>query len=179
MSYKDKRTRLILALTIVMISVIGCLGPTTIPKQVDTPGPSFAMTRANPSPTSLPLPAPSSRARSPSATGTLGFEQQLAACHAIPNQSVQQVTETTRLFINLPKAIYPDKSHNLRFTTVEGDATAGYISNAGLPGEAFQATPDCWSYYYEFDGNGEVDLQVSSALEDYPDYFVRFLVGSH
>lgn len=109
-------------------------------------------------------------------TNTASFEQKLAACHAIPHNSTQKVVDTTRLFINLPKDIYPDKEHNLQFKTVSGNAFAGWISNAGPPGEAFEATPECWSYYYEFGGKGEVDLTVKSAVAEMPDYFVRFIV---
>lgn len=94
-------------------------------------------------------------------------------CGGIPNGSTQEVPETTRLFINLPKDVYPDKEHNLRFKTINGNATAGWVSNAGPYGEAFPAheNPGCWSYYYEFDGHGEIDLTVE------PDYSVRFIVG--
>lgn len=102
--------------------------------------------------------------------------QKTPACPSIPNGSVQTVRETTRLFINIPKDAYPDKERNLQFKTVSGSATSGYISNGGLPGEAFESTSSCWSYYNEFDGIGEVDLTVKSAMKDRPDYFVRFIV---
>ena len=134
---------------------------------------------ADRSPTSLPSPLPSAFSPATPQAGPGGLEQKLAACHSIPEDSVQVVSETTRLFLNLPKDIYPDKLHNLHFTTVAGNATAGWISNAGPMGEAFQSTPACWSYYYEFDGTGEVDLRVPSAAAGVPDYSVRFLVRSH
>lgn len=111
---------------------------------------------------------------SPVATSTLN--QEPPACPSIPNGSTQTIIDTTRLFINIPKDIYPDKDNNLQFKTVSGNATSGYISNGGLPGEAFETTPSCWSYYNEFDGNGEVDLTVKSAIKNMPDYFVRFIV---
>ncbi len=91
-------------------------------------------------------------------------------CGGIPNGSRENVKETTRLFINLPKDIFPDKENNLRFKTVSGNATAGRISNAGPYGEAFSGNNDCWSYYYEFDGKGEVDLTAN------PNYHVRFVI---
>lgn len=94
----------------------------------------------------------------------------------IPNNSVQQVKETSRMFINMPKDSYPkDILHS--WTTVAGNATAGYISNGGLPGEGLDATPGCWSTYMEFDGSGEVDLRVKGVVEGAPDYFVRFIVS--
>lgn len=110
------------------------------------------------------------------ATST-SFEQKLAACNAIPYNSTQKIVATTRLFINLPKDIYPDEEHNLKFSTVSGNATAGWLGNCGFPGTGCQATPECWSYYYEFDGDGEIDLTVKSVIKDMPDYFVRFIVS--
>ena len=107
----------------------------------------------------------------------------LAACKAFPNNSTQHVVETTRLFINTLKDMYPDKNISSNsenaFETVRGNATAGYISNGGLPGEAYEATPECWSTYIEFDGSGEVDLKVKSAVKDVPDYFVHFVVRTN
>jgi len=94
----------------------------------------------------------------------------------IPNNSVQYVKETTRMFINMPKDLYPkDTLHS--WTTVSGNATAGYISNIGFPGEAEGAAPGCWSTYMEFDGSGEVDLRATSTVTGVPDYFVRFIVS--
>jgi hypothetical protein len=112
----------------------------------------------------------------PIAVATSTINQEPPACPSIPNGSTQTVRETTRLFINIPKDVYPDKEHNLQFKTISGNATSGYISNGGLPGQAFEATPSCWSYYNEFDGIGEVDLTVKSKVEGMPDYFVRFIV---
>lgn len=100
---------------------------------------------------------------------------QILLCGGIPNGSTQSIAETTRLFINLPKDIFPDKEHNLQFKTTKGNATAGWISNAGPYGEAFQANQDCWSYYYEFDGLGEIDLTAKNAKGG-NDYFARFVV---
>lgn len=99
-------------------------------------------------------------------------------CGGIPNGSTQNVIDTTRLFINLPKDVYPDKEHNLQFKTISGNATAGWISNGGPYGEGFGAEDNsgCWSYYYEFDGNGEIDLTVKSGIKNMSDYVVRFIV---
>lgn len=115
----------------------------------------------------------------PVAVATSIINQKPAACPSIPNGSTQTVRETTRLFINIPKDVYPDKEHNLQFKTISGNATSGYISNGGLPGLAFEATEKCWSYYNEFDGIGEVDLTVKSAIKNIPDYSVRFIVVPH
>ena len=101
----------------------------------------------------------------------------LASCKAFPNDSKQKVLETTRLTIKLPKGVYPGQEGNrLEFKTVNGTATAGWISNAGPMGKSYGATADCWSYYYEFDGNGEVDLTTTSSIKGIPDYLVRFIV---
>ncbi len=122
---------------------------------------------------------------------TMGFEttlldQKIAACYPpnegcgacrpISNNSVQYMKETARQFINLPKDIYPYKNISSYFTTVSGNATAGYVSNGGLPGEGLEATPECWSTYFEFGGTGEVVLKVKSVIKGMSDYFVRFIV---
>ena len=106
------------------------------------------------------------------------YELKLTDCKAIPNNSTQKIVETTRLFINLPKDIYPDEEHNLKFSTVSGNARASRLDNCGSPGTGCQSTSECWSYYCQFDGNGEVDLHVKSAIKGMPDYFVRFIVSS-
>lgn len=103
----------------------------------------------------------------------------LASCKAFPNNSTHAVVETTRLFINTPKDMYPDKNISYDFETVSGNATAGYVSNGGLPGESFEATPECWSTYVDFEGTGEVDLKVKSAVKDMPDYLVHFIVKTN
>ena len=122
----------------------------------------------------------------PNTTATASQDAAILACYPksptgaadkpIPNDSVQRVKETSRMFINMPKDSYPkDIFHS--WTTVAGNATAGYISNGGLPGEGLDAIPGCWSTYMEFDGSGEVDLRVKSVVEGVPDYFVRFIVS--
>lgn len=108
-------------------------------------------------------------------------DEKVLLCGGIPNGSTQNVIETTRLFINLPKDVYPDKEHNLRFKTVGGNATAGWISNGGPYGEGYGAKGNsgCWSYYYDFEGIGEVDLTVKSGMKNAPDYVVHFIVRPH
>jgi hypothetical protein len=105
------------------------------------------------------------------------FAAKLSACNAIPNNSTQNIIESTRLTIKLPKDVYPAQEGNrLEFKTVSGTATSGWISNAGPMGQSYGATADCWSYYYEFNGNGEVDLTSRSSIKGIPDYLVRFSV---
>jgi hypothetical protein len=113
-------------------------------------------------------------------SSTISDDGKVLLCGGIPNGSTQNITETTRLFINLPKDIYPDKEHNLQLKTASGNVTASWVSNAGPYGESYWAdgNPDCWSYYYEFDGKGEVDLTVKNATKNAPDYYVRFIVSS-
>jgi len=106
------------------------------------------------------------------------YEQKLLACNSIPNNSTKNEVETGRLFINLPKDVYPDKDNNLQFKTTRGNATAGWISNAGPYGEVENVGPGCWSYYYDFEGNGELLLTVKSAIKEMPDYKIRFVVSS-
>lgn len=99
-----------------------------------------------------------------------------SATQPIPNNSVQYFKETSRHFINMPKDLYPkDILHS--WTTVAGNATAGWFSNSGLPGEGLDATPGCWSTGIDFEGSGEVDLRVPSTVEGVPDYFVHFVVS--
>lgn len=98
-----------------------------------------------------------------------------SACEPKLNNSVQHVRETTRMFINVPKELYPKEVFRYA-ATVSGQATMGWISNAGLPGEAFAGSPECWSTYVEFDGQGEVDLRIPNLLTGVSDYYVRFIV---
>ena len=106
------------------------------------------------------------------------YADKLAACKAIPSESTQEVVGTSRVFINLPKDIYPDKDHNLQFHSADPTATAGSVTNAGPYGEAQGAPDGCWSYYYEFNGGGIIDLTVKSAQPPMPDYHARFVVQS-
>jgi len=96
------------------------------------------------------------------------------ASKSIPNNSIQNVKETSRLLINMPKDLYPQDLQG-SWTTVAGNATAGSIG--GGFGEAEGALPGCWSSHVDFEGNGEVDLRVKSIVEGTPDYFVRFVVS--
>ncbi len=98
-----------------------------------------------------------------------------SACKSKLNNSVQHVIVTTRMFINLPKDLYP-KERFRYVMTINGNATMGWISNAGPPGLARDGGPECWSTYVEFDGRGEVDLRIPSILIGVPDYFVRFII---
>lgn len=99
-----------------------------------------------------------------------------SACKSKLNNSEQHVVPTTRMFINVPRDLYPKELFRYA-TTVNGDATMGYISNGGLPGLAMDGSPECWSTYVEFDGQGEIDLRIPSILIGVPDYYVRFIVN--
>lgn len=110
------------------------------------------------------------------------YAQRLSECGAYPNGATQTVANTTRLFINLPKDLYPQKQLQI----AQNGATAGYISNAGPYGEAFEAQgkPNCWSYYLEFDlmsgaQSGTVDVRSMSGASDVPDYHLRVQVENH
>ena len=100
------------------------------------------------------------------------YQAQLASCHSDPNGSTFNVVGTTRRFITIPRAIYPDGA----FIEVSGTASGGYISNGGLPGYAKDGNADCWSTYYEFDGEGGVDFVAKSVLPGAPDYILHFIV---
>ena len=105
------------------------------------------------------------------------YNGELASCGAYPNNSTQSVIETGRSAINLPKDIYSPPDNKLTFTTASGTAMAGWISNAGPAGESYGATATCWSYYYEFDGDGIVNLTATSTVKGMPDYLVHFVVA--
>ena len=97
-----------------------------------------------------------------------------SAGQPIPNNSIQNVKETSRIYINMPKNFYPQDLEG-SWTTVEGNATAGSVG--GGFGEAEGATSGCWSSYVDFEGTGEVHLRVKSTVNGAPDYFVRFIVS--
>lgn len=105
-----------------------------------------------------------------------GIDQSFAECGSIQNGTVQNVTDTTRTFINLPKNLYP----NVQLEIDQQGASAGYVSNAGQYGYAFGANndPNCWSYYFEFDGEGTVDIRSKSGVSSVPDYHIQFVVSS-
>jgi hypothetical protein len=98
-----------------------------------------------------------------------------SACVPKFNNSVQHIVATTRMFINAPKELYP-KELFIYATTIDGNATMGYISNGGPPGLAMGGSLECWSTYVEFDGQGEVELRIPSILIGVLDYYVRFVV---
>ena len=100
------------------------------------------------------------------------YQAQLASCHSDPNGSTFQTRDTIRRFITIPRAIYQDGE----FVKISGTAFAGYISNGGLPGYAVDGNADCWSTYYEFEGQGEVDSVAKSVLPEAPDYILHFTV---
>jgi hypothetical protein len=97
-------------------------------------------------------------------------------CGSLANSSTQTVTETSRMFINIPKDLYP----NVNLQIVSHGATAGTVSNGGPYGSAIgaQGKPNCWSYYFEFDGIGTVDLTSLSGTKSIPDYKLHFVVTS-
>jgi hypothetical protein len=103
------------------------------------------------------------------------YEERLAACGSRPNGSAVELFPTRRTFIMLPRNDYVlDRP---LFVRVSGDASGGWISNAGLPGQAFGATEACWQTYYELDGEGQVDFRAASARPGAPDYVLHFMVS--
>lgn len=104
------------------------------------------------------------------------YDTELASCHAFANGSSQTVRATTRLLIYLPKKLYSLNDRPLSFRTQNGDAKASWVSSAGPMGEAFSESPDCYAYYYEFDGTGEIDLLATTSVTHVPAYAVHFTV---
>ncbi len=107
---------------------------------------------------------------------TSTLDQRLAECKSLSNSGTQNVVETTRMFINIPKDLYP--AVDLQITS--HGATANYISNGGPYGNAIgaQGKSNCWSYYFEFDGTGTVDLVSKSGMSGIPDYTLHFVVST-
>lgn len=127
-------------------------------------------------PTTMPQPSTNKASYEGKIAACYPANPDCSACSPILNNSIQHVAATERRFVNTPKDIYPMEDISSQFVTVKGNATAGYVSNGGLPGKGMDAAPGCYSTYYEFDGEGEVDLRVKSPINDVPDYFVRFIV---
>ncbi len=101
------------------------------------------------------------------------YLNKLALCSSIPNGSIQDVVEHTKVFINLPRDIYKG---TLQFHNLAGNASADHITSAGLPGEASQANSNCKSYYIEFDGKGSIEVFANSSVSGVPDYKTTFNV---
>ncbi len=109
-------------------------------------------------------------------SAAISYEGDLAACDAYPEGSTQTIPETSRLTIYLPRDLYPNQERLLTFETATGTATAGFVSNAGPVAHSYGATNDCFAYYYEFDGQGVVDLVATSSAPGTPTYRVHFIV---
>lgn len=99
-------------------------------------------------------------------------DRRIAECGGFANGRTITATETTRLFVNVPRDIYPSP------TIEPHSGTMGYVSNGGPYGEAMgsQGKPNCWSTYFEFGGKGSVDLTAKSAKSGIKDYVVHFNV---
>lgn len=128
---------------------------------------------------------PSSNVSTTTSSGiSVGFmEKRFQECGSFPNGTTTVVVDTARIFVNLPADIYPSKELG-----VSGHgATAGNISNGGIPGDALDAQdrPNCSSWYLEFDltdedtSEGNIDISAKSASPGMPDYLVHFQVLSY
>lgn len=154
--YFNKRFILVIILVVVIITGFFLFSQRTPP--VSNP----PVTTPTPTPTTIP---------------SINLNERFKICESIPNSTTQEIQETTRLFINLPEDIYPFE--NRQFTS--NGATAGIItSGEGLPPkngslEEFVKNK-CATHYYDFEGNGTVDLKVKSAVIGLPDYSLYFIV---
>lgn len=106
-----------------------------------------------------------------------GYGAALELCRSFANGGTERIAPTSRVFINLPKTLYPNDVTGF-FKTATGTATVGVVSNGGKPGEALQSSEYCSSTYVEFNGTGEIDLTVPPAAPTIPQYSVRFIIGS-
>jgi hypothetical protein len=107
------------------------------------------------------------------ATTTPDIAKRFTDCKSLPNGSTQEVKEKARMYVNLPKDLYP----NVNIAVNSDGATATDASTGGQYGHAEGGTPgNCWSYYLEFDGEGRVDLISKSGTTGVPDYVLHFQV---
>lgn len=104
------------------------------------------------------------------------YNFKMIACDAVENGSIKEVKQSSRMFIKLPRDIYTETNILPHFKTLNGNATVGYVSNGGQPGDALDANAHCSSTYVEFNGIGVVELNVPSSMKGMPDYSARFLV---
>ncbi len=116
-----------------------------------------------------------------SAQSRADLKARLAACGSLPIGSTTRVISTTRMFINLPKDIYP----KIKLQMTPHGATVGYVSNAGRYGYALGARgrPNCWSTYFEFEltsdnqrQTGTVDIGSKSGIKGLPNYLIHIQV---
>lgn len=49
----------------------------------------------------------------------------------------------------------------------------------GAVGNSIKSSADCWSTYYELDGDGRVDYRATSAVPGAPAYNIHFVVRAH
>ncbi len=116
-----------------------------------------------------------------SAPTSTDAKKRLTYCMSIPNGATLTVVATTRMFLYLPKDIYP----NLKLNTKSIGATAGPITNAGADGyaQSQKVKSGCWSHYFEFDLTpanksqvGKVDIGSKSAFKNVSNYLIHFTV---
>ncbi len=103
-------------------------------------------------------------------------QNKLSACGALPNGTTTTVRNATRMYIAIPKDIYP----NVNVALASNGATATWVADSGEYGAAATSTvkENCWSYYFEFDGQGTVDLISKSGVTGVSDYILHFIVTS-
>ena len=109
------------------------------------------------------------------------LQKRLAYCGSIPNGASLTIVNTTRLFIFLPKDLYP----KIRLIVKSNGATANYFSNAGAYGYAQtrDAKPGCWAYAFDFEFSpnnktqrGTVDIGSKSGYKTVSNYLIHFKV---
>lgn len=101
-------------------------------------------------------------------------QNKLASCGSPQNGTTTKVVNESKVFISIPKDIYPNV--NLAMNT--NGASANWASSAEQYGHATEQTvkSNCWSYYFQFTGEGTVDLVSKSGVTGTPDYVLHFVV---
>ncbi len=81
-----------------------------------------------------------------------------------------EVVDSQRMFVSLPKDIYPDENYQF----ISRGARMGKIT--GGEGGFNEDINHCAVHYYEFIGSGTVSLHVKSVAQGVPDYLIHFKV---
>jgi hypothetical protein len=106
------------------------------------------------------------------ATTSADIQRKFTECKALPNGSTQSVKGGTKTYVYIPKDLYP----NVNIAINSNGATATDMGDGKAYGHAGTTSASCWSYYFQFDGAGTVDLISKSGTTGVPDYVLHFQV---
>lgn len=101
-------------------------------------------------------------------------QKKLASCNSLPNGTTTKIVQASKVFINIPKEVYP----NVNIALSSNGANASWATDTPY-GYAMgkDQKAGCWSYYFEFNGEGTVSLMSKSGVTGTPDYILHFEVS--